>query len=595
MRSGDHGFSSPGDLHPVPFRRSPVRPLSRFCVVSAFAGGACGAAAGQVELRFPLNATQRNAERVELSPAPERIAALAGLSRVVLTGAPLPGGDVDLELERLDLTSRRFRYRVDGVDAGDPASGQHLSIWSGHVRGRVGDRVALSFSQVGCRGWIACGAELFHVACGPGEQGDWTQPRVVVMGEASVVAAGAPSRQACGAASLSANAAAPVARPSDAVAAGTLALSPELLEARIAVETDYQRNQVFGGNLAAEAAYVTTLLTWVSYRYEEQIATVLTFPYVGFCTNSNDPWTTADVGGGAFNLLFEFQAAWGNNVPNGAHLGAFLSGAPLGGGIAWQPGLCNAPYNFSVASGINGDVAFPLAVSSGAWDFVVTAHEIGHNFGAPHTHEYCPTPADECAPNGYFGSCQHAQTCVTNGSLMSYCYQCPGGLLNMSLEFHPWSASDMRAWAASTCAPLYCSSPIAYCTAKVNSQGCTPSIDSFGHPTLTGLDDFTIAATNVLNNKSGVLYWGLSSSTAPFEGGVLCVGQPVVRTGLQLSGGDPGDDDCSGAYSLVFTHDYAQSKGLTAGTTCFAQYWTRDPASASGTGLTNALQFTLCD
>ena len=99
--------------------------------------------------------------------------------------------------------------------------------------------------------------------------------------------------------------------------AGARAGSPSLYVCPIAIETDWQLNQVFGGDLQAEVAYVTSLLTWTSYRYEEQIGTVLTYPYVQFYTTPGDPWHTPDVGGylSCIDLLYEFQAAWGTKLP----------------------------------------------------------------------------------------------------------------------------------------------------------------------------------------------------------------------------------------------------------------------------------------
>jgi hypothetical protein len=49
------------------------------------------------------------------------------------------------------------------------------------------------------------------------------------------------------------------------------------------------------------------------------------------------------------------------------------------------------------------------------------------------------------------------------------------------------------------------------------------------------------------------------------------------------------------AVAGAFTHAYMASQGLSAGTTIYAQFWMRDPASASNTGLSNALQIAICN
>ncbi|MCH8314425.1 MAG: hypothetical protein IIA64_00495, partial [Planctomycetes bacterium] len=80
-------------------------------------------------------------------------------------------------------------------------------------------------------------------------------------------------------------------------------------------------------------------------------------------------------------------------------------------------------------SGMNGYFPYPLEHNNNQnWDIIVVSHELGHNFGSPHTHDYNP-PIDGCG----LGECKNAE----NGTLMSYCGQCPGGLANYRLEFHP--------------------------------------------------------------------------------------------------------------------------------------------------------------
>jgi len=133
----------------------------------------------------------------------------------------------------------------------------------------------------------------------------------------------------------------------------------------------------------------------------------------------------------------------------------------------------------------------------------------------------------------------------------------------------------------------------AYCTAKVNSQGCVPSVSTEGLASLSIADSFRVTADNVLNQKSGILFWGHAPNSQPFLGGTLCVQGPVRRTPVQSSGGKTQSTDCSGAYSFHFSHAYMASKGILAGDTIHAQFWSRDPTSSSTVGLTDAAAFVV--
>ncbi len=134
-----------------------------------------------------------------------------------------------------------------------------------------------------------------------------------------------------------------------------------------------------------------------------------------------------------------------------------------------------------------------------------------------------------------------------------------------------------------------------YCTAKVNSLGCTPVIDSWGLPRATGgADIFMITASNVLNQKSGILIWSLTPGAIPFGGGTLCLSPPVIRTLGQNSGGTAlPAADCSGTYAFNFTQSYMAANGVVAGTTVNTQYWSRDLGfpPPNSIGLTQGLSF----
>jgi hypothetical protein len=381
------------------------------------------------------------------------VEALDELGLATFAQVPLPDGSfVRLALERIRPERYGFAFHVDGAPAGDLLDGLALSLWKGEIAGLPGSDVRLAFSHLGAQGWIDTGAELVHLVTRPAAGNDWWNGDVLMASESGLLGLGATSGASC---SMLRAPRSP-AQPTQVTPGGGAQLlgpgSCSFRECKIALESDFQYFQRFG-SAAAQAAYTATLWSFISDRYETQVGTILTFPYVGFYTSSNDPWTTPDAPGNAGQMLGEFQAAWVGNIPGGARLGHFISGAGLGGGVAWLGVLCDGTYNFAVSGNLDASVPFPVQQSPANWDFMVCAHELGHNFSAPHTHDYCP-PVDECAPAGYFGGCQTQQACTNQGTLMSYCHLCPGGLGNVSPSFHPRSLQDMTG-AAQACLPVY--------------------------------------------------------------------------------------------------------------------------------------------
>jgi hypothetical protein len=145
------------------------------------------------------------------------------------------------------------------------------------------------------------------------------------------------------------------------------------------------------------------------------------------------------------------------------------------------------------------------------------------------------------------------------------------------------------------CYRLFPLTPVAYCTGKVNSLGCTPAIAFTGLPSASSGAPFRITASNLVNQKNGLLFYSRQPTSVLFQGGLKCASNPTVRTPPQSSGGSSSGSDCTGAYAFDFNAWIANGwdASLAPGAEIFAQYWSRDPASASHTGLSNAIRFVV--
>ena len=392
---------------------------------------------------FPLHAdgTDPGTGLPSLRADHAAIAELAGHDRVRLDDLAFPGGPaVDLELRRIDLGRLELGFRVDGTPAPTLLDGLALSVWSGTVVGQPGSEAVLSFSHKGSRGWVRVGGELLHLMPQPGAGGDWLAHYVLLARESDLSARGMSLGAFCGVAPPPG----PISGPTPGVEKGVAApASCVMWRCPMWIETDLQLFQLFG-DLGAESTYLATLLAAVSDRYQEQVDTVLSYPYIDLYTVV-DPWVTPDVFGDTWAMLLEFDDALrGDELPPEVKLAHFVSGADLGGGLAWIGVLCDQSqgYTFAVSGNIDGSTPFPVAVSPLNWDFMVFAHETGHNFGAPHTHSMDP-PVDQCGLG----------ECITDGTLMSYCHLCDGGLSNITTYFAPESAAIMVA-NADACLPV---------------------------------------------------------------------------------------------------------------------------------------------
>ena len=229
----------------------------------------------------------------------------------------------------------------------------------------------------------------------------------------------------------------PVAPQGDGGIAGT----PPCRQVRLALETDYEFLQLFGGNTTAAAGYIGTLTSALTAIYTRDFNVRFATVYSRLWTTDADPWTAPDM----VAELTEFRVYWDANMVSTARdLAHFLSGRGLGGGVAYLPGLCDGtPYG--VSANLGGYFPTPLVDNNGSnWDIMVVAHELGHNFGAPHTHSYSP-PLDGCGSS--------PQDCTVaaagNGTIMSYCHLCSGGLANIKLQFHPANIATVEQHFAS--------------------------------------------------------------------------------------------------------------------------------------------------
>lgn len=247
----------------------------------------------------------------------------------------------------------------------------------------------------------------------------------------------------------------------------TLAMTPApqgaLRNAVIAIDTDNEfMSERFNNNSAAATAWIADMFAAMNVMYERDVnvhlqqgTTMLrttTDPY----TQDNTPADGAD--------LSEFANYWQSHYANVPRAFAMLlSGKASSGNSASGIAVVNA-YCRTQASGGSYSVnqIFTNPGISVSYSVLITAHELGHNFGAYHTH--CTNIANGSAPAGSntidkcwneSGCYQGSTSCPTSGpgapagTIMSYCNQLQCGPDGQNVMFlHPTQINVLNALIA---------------------------------------------------------------------------------------------------------------------------------------------------
>ncbi|MCK6448711.1 MAG: hypothetical protein L6Q99_20140 [Planctomycetes bacterium] len=182
-------------------------------------------------------------------------------------------------------------------------------------------------------------------------------------------------------------------------------------------------------------------------------------------------------------------------------------------------------------------------------------------------------------------------------TVFNFSFDCDAGPQASAASINPFYAgTGGSVFTVATQAPLdSCLTPVVYCTAKVNSLGCTPAIAISGPLSASAGSGCTVSVSNVIGNKFGLFFHATSAAAAtPFHGGLLCMTLPIQRHTVQSSGGTSGA--CDGAFSEDFNAYIAGGFDpvLGPGIDVWIQNWSRDPGDPFTDSLSDAIAATIC-
>ena len=364
-----------------------------------------------------------------------------------------------------------------------------VAIYRGHLAGNADSWARIVVSEGMPRGLVWDGTEMFAIEAPGDSVVQASSPVIYRLADTYIV----PGAMSCGAESLSGNGAA-VYRKMVGELGTAMAQGPgAVTEINVGAIGDFEFTSAQGGAAAAATA-ITARLNMVDGIYSQQIGVQINVPTMETFSNVNDPFTDVT---DASTLLDEV-ATYRLNTPAQTSQGLthLYTGRDLDTttvGIAYTNALCQ-PFAGAGLSEGNGSVVF---------DSLVAAHEIGHNFGAPH--------------DGEMGSACEAEP-------MTFIM---APMLNGSTDFSACSISIMQANAANAA----CITPLLTVDMSVALNGQPSTVLLGNNATLTFdlSNNGTLQATNVEvditlpNNVSFVSAAASVGTCANGAGTVNCV------------------------------------------------------------------------
>jgi hypothetical protein len=288
-------------------------------------------------------------------------------------------------------------------------------------------------------------------------------------------------------------------------------------------ECDYESYQDNGSSVSNTESWVASLFNEVSTLYaNENIPITISEVLV---------WNTPDVyqGLGSTGAVLDSFKRHRNNTGFNGRLAHFLSTRGLGGGIAYVNVLCSNFSNYAVSASLGTNIVpFP----NYSWNVNVVAHEMGHNFGSPHTHS-CSwngngTQIDDCGNQYLYNTGQNYGSCFdqsnpiipNDGSVMSYCHLSTGNGISFNVGFGPQPGDLIYdRYVSSSCNTGTCNAP--NCVSLANPQN--------------GATGVLIGSDITWENESGASGYRITVGTEP-TGGSITNNEDVGLTNIY----DPG-------------------------------------------------------
>ncbi len=382
--------------------------------------------------------------RVVADLGPDASRQLRAHTRFLVRGFPFGfGKTVDLELEHFAVTTATTRLVIGTLNGDVPVPHPDVILLRGHVIGEADSVMFLGLSPAGSYGFLRTGGREYLLTPRQRGEADQVSTAFVVHERTISDMRGRQESFQCLTAS-NADQPAPVAEADNVAGAFSWRI------ARVAIDCDYEYGQLFD-NMTEATVYAIELLGAISAIYERDLQVRLHIPYLRVWSTSIDPYTADNVQ----VLLSELTSYWtlymGSVQRDIVHL---LSGEPGQAGLANLDVLCDENFGYGVSAGLKG--AFPRPVppnDSGpvdTFDIKIVAHEMGHQFGSPHTHCYSP-PIDFCGKS--FDDCWGGTFQCQQGTIMSYCdrLDCVGLGGGKDLRFHDRVISRIRQSVDASC------------------------------------------------------------------------------------------------------------------------------------------------
>jgi len=249
------------------------------------------------------------------------------------------------------------------------------------------------------------------------------------------------------------------------------ASSITLRVATVAVDTDSLfMSRLFANDTTKAANWIASLFNSMNVMYERDLAVQLKQGTTFLCGNGcSDPYTGANHIPADTSDLNIFGAYWKNHYANVTRAFAILlSGQETStaqscsaSGIAWLEAYCqkgttqnsNTFGSYSV-----NQVCTSIGIDPNAtFNARIVGHELGHNFGADHTHCTNATTGVARTANNTIDQCYNKESsCYSGtpscpaagaGTIMSYCNLssvsgCASGTQNL-MQFHPTQISKV--------------------------------------------------------------------------------------------------------------------------------------------------------